>query len=748
VDTTAVMHGQPEEEQDRHPDLEPTGGSWASEMYDNLLRSALGDDVLHHDEIVAGELTGNDLLRAYAVARVSREMDQRERALQAQGRAWFSIAAAGKEVIGWAFARYLSAHDPKMPYYRDRTLLLCSGVTPEQMFLQTVGAAIDPASGGRQMPSHWGSRKLGVVSQSSPTGSQCIPAEGLAEGIVRAAGIGVPLAEPWRQDSVVYVSIGDGTTAEGEVEEAIRQAARTRAPVIFLIEDDKYAISVPASWAIPGGDAYRLYRHYEEYGVRVLQCDGTDPVAADRCVREAVKYARERRGAVVLHAHVTRPMSHSSTDTQDQYRTPEDLADEAARDPILRLTILLRDAGVLDEEQQKALDAAASGLVLEAASRAAEFPRPDPSTILDHINACPMDERRQPMPVPIEGEPGAGTGEPRSGTSEPVEMRYALNRALKAAMEADPRIVIFGEDVADSQYPNLPGKGGVFHVTRGLQYAFPERVWNSALAEATIVGTAMGQSLAGLLPVVEIQFRDYLYPAFQQLVDEAATLRWRSNNEWTCPMVIRMAYGGYLGGAGALWHSESNVGMISTIPGVRIVCPSNATDAAGLLRTACASGEIVLFLEPKALYARKALYPGDEYSVPLGVASVRRQGTDITIVCWGNLVPRSLEAAEALARAGIEAEVIDLRTVDGGWDAPAVLASVDKTGSLLVTEEDRITGGFGATVVAKAAEELPGVLVARVSARDCRVAYGPEGERAVLPQVDDIVTRAKRLVEE
>jgi 2-oxoisovalerate dehydrogenase E1 component len=257
----------------------------------------------------------------------------------------------------------------------------------------------------------------------------------------------------------------------------------------------------------------------------------------------------------------------------------------------------------------------------------------------------------------------------------------------------------------------------------------------------------MGYSLAGLLPVVEIQFRDYLHPAWQQLVDEAATLRWRSDGTWAAPFVVRMSYGGYLGGAGAIWHSESNVGMISTIPGIRIICPSNATDAAGLLRTAIESGDIVLMLEPKALYARKAPYPGDDYRVPFGVASVRRQGSDTTIVAWGNLVPRALDAAEGLAKDGIEAEVIDLRTVDAGWDAPCVLSSVDKTGSLLVAEEDRLTGGFGGTVVSRISEELPGVLVSRVTARDCRVAYGPEGERAVLPQVETIVARARQLVE-
>ena len=711
-----------------------TPPGWQTELYDDLIRRTLGEDALQHNEPIVDDLTGNELLRAYTLGRVSREMDQRERALQAQGRAWFSIAGAGKEIIGWAFGRYLTDHDPKMPYYRDRTLVLCSGVTPEEMFLQTVGAAADPASGGRQMPSHWGYRKFGVITQSSCTGSQCIPAVGLAEGIVRAVELGLPLQEPWRPDSVIYVSLGDGTTAEGEVEEAIRQAVRTHAPVIFLIEDDRYAISIPATWSIPGGDAAQLYRHYESFGVLVLKCDGTDPADANACVARAVEYTRARKGPAIVHALVTRPMSHSSTDTQDQYRTPEELAEEAARDPLRRLSTLLHEAGILDDERQQSLDTAAAELVREAAGRAAEQPRLDPTGITRYVTARDLQERDQETQPDTQGEP--------------VEMRYALNRALKAAMEADPRIVVYGEDVADTQFPGLPGKGGVFHVTRGLQFAFPQRVWNSALAEATIIGTAMGQSLAGLLPVVEIQFRDYLHPAWQQLVDEAATLRWRSNNRWTCPFVVRMAYGGYLGGAGAIWHSEANVGMISSIPGIRIVCPSNATDAAGLLRTACESEEIILVLEPKALYARKAPYPGDDYRVPLGVASVRRPGTDVTIVCWGNLVPRSLEAAELLARDGIEAEVIDLRTVDAGWDAPAVISAVDRTGSLLVAEEDRLTGGFGATLAARVAEELPGVLIARVTAKDCRVAYGPAGERAILPQVQDVAQRARHLVED
>ncbi|MGH2449604.1 MAG: alpha-ketoacid dehydrogenase subunit alpha/beta [Chloroflexota bacterium] len=708
--------------------------SWPSGMYDDLIKQAIGDDALHHVEAVAGELTGSELLRAYVLGRVSRDIDVRERVLQTQGRAWFSIAGAGKEVIGWAFARYLGTRDPKMPYYRDRTLLLGSGMTPEEMFLMTVGAATEVGSGGRQMPSHWGYRRIGVVSQSSPVGSQFIPATGLAIGIVKAVELGVPLEQPWERDSVVYVSGGDGTTAEGEVEEAIREAVRTRAPVIFLIEDDKYAISVPASWAIPGGDAARMYRHYEDFGMLVLQCDGTDPADSDATVLRAVEYARRREGPVLVHALVTRPMSHSSTDTQDQYRTTEDLAEEESRDPLTRLTTILTDNKIVDAEQLQKLDEAAAALVRDAAGRAVEAARPNPEDICRHITASSLEQHPEERP-PAELE-------------APVEMRYALNRALKSAMQQDPRIVVFGQDVADTDYPGLPGKGGVFHVTRGLQFAFPDRVWNSALAEATIMGTGVGEALAGLLPVIEIQFRDYLHPAWQQLVDEGATLRWRSNGEWAAPVVVRMAYGGYLGGAGALWHSEAAVGMLAGVPGIRIVVPSNATDAAGLLRTSVESGDLVLFLESKALYARKAPYPSDDYRVPFGVAKTRRTGTDITLVSWGNLVPRSLEAAEQLAADGIEAEVIDLRTVDAGWDSPAVEASVDRTGSLLVVEEDRLTGGFGANVVSRIAQDLPGVLVSRLAAKDCRVAYGPEGERAVLPQVSDIAAAARRLVEE
>jgi 2-oxoisovalerate dehydrogenase E1 component len=702
-------------------------------LYEAIARDVMGDRIAGLTKPILGELSGLDLLGLYALAKVSREMDVRERTLQAQGRAWFSIAGAGREVLGWAFARHLKPTDPKFPYYRDRTLVLASGLSPSAMFRQTVGAASDPASGGRQMPSHWGAKEFGVVSQSSPTGSQCLPACGLAEGIVKAQALGLGVATPWRDDSVVYVSLGEGTTAQGEVEEAVRQAVRTKAPVIFVVEDDKYAISIPSTWSVPGGDVYALYRHYEDFGMLVLRCDGTDVEEAESAAAQAVAYARTRSGPVLIHARVTRPMSHSSTDTQEQYRTPDDLADEQARDTIPRLRDLVLRLRVATNEDLAAIDVAAQTHVRDASDQALTEPLLDALTVLTNI--CNDDS----PPISAGSPPADG---------EPVEMRYAINRALKAAMADDPRIVVFGEDVADAPSTVLPGKGGVFHVTRGLQFAYPGRVWNSPLAEATIVGTSIGYSMAGMLPVVEVQFRDYLNPAIQQLMDEAATLRWRSNGHFSSPMVIRMAYGGYLGGAGSIWHSESAIGLVAGIPGIRIVVPSNAVDAAGLLRSAIESGDIVLFMEPKVLYARKAPYPGDDYRVPLGSARLARSGRDATIVCWGNLVPRSLEAADLLSQDGIEVEVIDLRTVDSTWDAEMVCASTDRTGSLIVAEEDRYTGGFGANVAARVAEDLPGVVISRVAAKDCRVAYGPRGEQAVLPQVADIAQAVRRVVED
>jgi 2-oxoisovalerate dehydrogenase E1 component len=744
--------------------------------YHDLVRDAFAAETLAAPEMTRPQealdgLSRRDLLDLYAIMVASRELDKLEAALQKQGQVWFTIPGAGKEAINVAFGRALSPEDGKMPYYRDRALALACGVSPFEMLCQAMAKREDPASGGRQMPSHWGHKDFGIVSQSSCTGSQCIPAVGLAEGLVRRQQLSLPrefVTDFERADAVVYVSLGDGTTAEGEVEEALREACRTQAPVVFVIEDDAYAISTPVKWNVPGGSIPRLYKHYEALGMRVLDVDGTSFLESYRVARFAVDHGRQRAGPVLVHAHVTRPMSHSSTDTQSQYRPAEEIAQELNRDPLLKTRDLIIGHDPFsrsDEAFETALRAGMNqleGKIQSWLRRETERARRAAPTDTEHI----LDHRYAGDPEAFAGTaktqaepPLASKLDPEKG--QPIEMRYAINEVLREAMRADPRILVFGEDVADvtplgkrmklpaknGRAPALEGKGGVFHVTRGLQKEFgPERVWNSPLAEATILGMATGYSLAGFLPVPEIQFRDYVHPGWQQLVDEAATLRWRSNGTWKCPMIVRMAYGGYLGGAGAIWHSEAGVSQLANVPGVRVVVPAGAWDAAALLRAALASDEIVLFLEPKALYSARGAFPPPPQSVPLGKAYVARDGADLTVITYGNLLPRCLEAAERLAALDVEVAVVDLRTVDAGWDVHTVLESVRRTRRAIVVDEDRRVCGFGDSVIATLAETAGRDLVvplSRVCARHARVSYGPTGEASILPQTEDIVAAVR-----
>jgi 2-oxoisovalerate dehydrogenase E1 component len=702
-------------------------------------------------------LTLHEMLGMYAAMRTSREIDLMMGLLQRTGNLWFSIAGAGKEAINVSFADNMRPDDAKLPYYRDQTLALWSGISLLDIMRQSVASRFDPQSGGRQMSSHFGSVEFNFPTGSTMTGSQALPASGYAEGLKLEKRLGKKYsmgAKEGRYDSVVYTSVGDGTTAEGEVEEAVRDAVRFMAPIIFVVEDDEWAISTPVSVNIPGGSASRLYSRYSHIGpnnhLEIMEIDGTDFVEAYKAAREAVKYARSGKGPVLVHAHVTRPLSHSSADTQAYYRSVDDLANEASRDPLVRMASLFEQYDVAPDKL-KELDALVTKEVRKASEQAVSEPKLDPATITHHITATPYNLR---VATFRDGE--ANTLQEDTST-EPIPMRDLITRALIEEMGKDERIIIFGEDVADYPQPDptgkLKGKGGVFHVTRGVGIAYPDRVWNSALAEATILGTAMGYSLAGWLPVIEVQFRDYIHPGWQQLVDEIATQRWRSNGTFSCPMVIRVAYGDYLGGAGAIWHSEAGVGPIAHYPGLRVVVPSLGSDAVGLLREAIISGDPVVFLEPKSLYEAKpsrSYYPGPDYRVPLGTARVARDGTDLTIVTYGNLWPRSMVAAETLANEyGIDAEVIDLRTVDAGYDRLTILQSLRKTGHVLIADEDRAMGGFGSSVASEIASdwwhELHGP-IGRVHPKFSRVSYGPAGEKAVMPGPDHIVTEALRIL--
>ena len=686
-----------------------------------------------HRGIPASELV-EDLRLAY----VSRLLDDREIALQKQSRVFFQISGAGHEALLLAFARHLRpGSDWFFPYYRDRALMLGLGVTPTQILLQAVGSADDPASGGRQMPCHWGYKWLNVVTQSSPTGSQCLAAVGCAEAaryisrrptLPGCSAVG---------DELTYVSLGEGATSEGEFWESLNTACTLHLPVLYLVADNGYAISVPASDQAPApvADLVSGFR-----GLRVHRLDGRDYFSARALAASAVAHVRAGVGPVLVHATVTRPYSHSSADTQSKYRAAEELADEAAHDPIKLLREELIAAGLLTLEDVAALEADARALVADAAKAALAARRPDPATVGDELLHLPVvaDE---------EEDEGAGPG-------EVVALGEAIRRTLREQMAADQRIRVFGEDVADAReqvLANVEGKGGVFGTTYGLQREFGlARCYNTPLAEANIVGRAVGQAMRGLKPAPEVQFFDYIWPAMQQIKSEAATIRWRSNGAFSCPMVLRVPIGGYLSG-GAIWHSQSGESIFAHVPGLVIVMPSRAKDAVGLLRTAFCCDDPVLFLEHKHLlrqpYTRDP-FPSDGHRVPLGRGRIVQGGRDLTIVTYGATVERSRLAAAVIgSKASIE--ILDLRSI-APWDKELVADSVTRTGRLLVVHEDTYTCGFGAEVAAWIGEHCFDELdapVRRVAARDTPVAYEPALERAILPQVEGIAAAAIAILE-
>ncbi|HEX5266732.1 MAG TPA: dehydrogenase E1 component subunit alpha/beta [Acidimicrobiales bacterium] len=685
-------------------------------------------------------LPDGELLEDYRTACLSRAIDDREITLQKQSRAFFQISGAGHEALGVALARSLRpGYDWFFPYYRDQALVLALGVTPYQVLLQAVGSADDPASGGRQMPSHWGSADLNIVSQSSPTGSQCLPAVGCAEAARYIVGRDLPGCGA-HGDELTYVSLGEGATSEGEFWESLNTACRLHLPVLYVVADNGWAISVRSSDQAPAPIS-ELVSGFR--GLYVLDVDGCDYFESRTEAARAVDLVRAGVGPVLLRARVTRPYSHSAADTQSKYRLPEDLAAEAAHDPITVFAEELVAGGVTSAEEAQAIRDEARRVVAEEAARALAAAVPDPAGVTGNVYVLPP--RGAPAPATEAGVEVAADA--------PITMGEAIRLTLHERMAADERIRVFGEDVADAPedvLTRVEGKGGVFGLTAGLQRAFgAARCYNTPLAEANIAGRAVGQAVRGLKPVPEIQFFDYIWPAMQQIRSEAATLRWRSNGAFRCPMVMRVPIGGYLRG-GAIWHSQCGESIFAHIPGLLVAFPSRAADAAGLLRYALSCDDPVLFLEHKHLlrqpYARDP-QTGPDHVVPFGEAAVRRPGRDLTIVTYGATVQRSLLAAEELAGEGVEAEVLDLRTIVP-WDRDAVAGSVARTSRALVVHEDVYTCGFGAEVAAFVADscfEHLDAPVRRHAALDCHVPYAPVLEDAVLPQVAGIRDAAREL---
>ena len=682
-------------------------------------------------------LSRDELLKLYRTMLLSRRLDDKEVQLKTQSKSFFQISGAGHEAILVAAGMQLRAgRDWFFPYYRDRALSLAIGLTPYEMLLAAVGSSEDPTSGGRQMPSHWSKPELNLVSPSSCVSTQCLHAVGCAEACqfyLRFPEISDSAARCTEGD-VVYVSLGDGGTSEGEFWESLNTACTRRLPIIFLVEDNGYAISVPVEIQTPGGDIAQLVSAFP--GLEVISVDGTDALASVAAMRQALAYARGGRGPVLVKASVVRLYSHSESDDEGQYKSAAEREAERDRDPITRFSRFLTQSQLADDTTLDQIAVEVDEEIRRAAERALIAPAPTPTTVLEHVYSPDIDPTSARFDIP-------GTPE-----GDPITMVAAINRTLKDEMGANPRLVTFGEDIADCSraelLASLPGKGGVFKATLGLQRTYGrERVFNAPLAEANIVGRAVGMALCGLKPVVEIQFFDYIWPAMMQIRDELTMLRYRSNNSFSCPVVIRAPIGGYLRG-GSLYHSQSGESIFAHCPGLRIAYPSDAADATGLLRTAIRCDDPVLFLEHKHLYRQtysKAPYHGSEHQIPFGRARIRREGSDVTVITWGGLVQRSLLAAERAAQQDVSAGVIDLRTL-APYDWTTIAEAVSRTSRVIVAHEDQLTCGFGAEIAARIADELFDHLdapVKRVGALDCPVPYHPDLEAAVLPQPDDVL---------
>ncbi len=685
------------------------------------------------------------LIAIYRTMYLSRRIDDKEIQLKRQNRIFFQISGAGHEAVLVAAGMLLKpAHDWFYAYYRDRALMLQLGATPYEMLLGAAGAADDPCSGGRQMPSHWSYQSLNVVTESSPTGTQFLQAVGCAEaGLYLASRTrsGQAIGPRFASDEIVYCSTGEGTTSEGEFWESLNTACNRKLPVLYLVEDNGYAISVPVEIQTAGGSISKLVRSFPD--LLVLETDGCDPLASLVTLKDAVAWCRERRGPALVHAKVIRPYSHSLSDDEALYRPASERDADAARDPLRRFPRVLVEEGLATEAELELLREDVDREVGEAAERALAAFAPTPETVTHHVYSMSFD----PAAATLSRDP--------QETGDPKTMVDLLNACLQDEMARDPRIVVFGEDVADcSREENLDkvkGKGGVFKVTHNLQRKFgSERVFNAPIAEASIVGRAIGMATRGLKPVVEIQFLDYIWPAFMQMRNELSLMRWRSNGVWSCPVVIRVTYGGYLQG-GAVYHSQCGEVLFTHIPGLRVVIPSNAQEANGLLRTAIRCEDPVLFLEHKHLYRQtynKGLNPGADYTIPFGKARVVRPGRDLTIITFGALVQRSLVAARQAQAESIEAEVIDLRTLSP-YDWDAIASSVRRTGRALVVHEDARSWGYGAEIAARIGEEMFEHLdapVRRIGALDVFVGYNPVLEDAILPQARTVYDAIRELV--
>jgi 2-oxoisovalerate dehydrogenase E1 component len=682
------------------------------------------------------ELTREQRIELFRVIFAARRIDDKEIIGKRQNKVFFQINGAGHEAVQAAAAMLLKpGHDWFFLYYRDRALCYGLGYTAKEMFLGSVGAAGDPASGGRQMPSHWGNARLNIYTGSSPTGSQFLHAVGCAEAVLRAERLGLAPQLGTRADEVAFVTTGDGTCSQGEFWEAVSNAVNLQVPVVFLVEDNGYAISTPSEVQYAGANIAALLKGFEPHGLLVVdEVDGCDPIASYEALSTAITHARARKGPALVRAKVIRPYSHSLSDDEQLYKTKAQREEEAKRDPLTTYAQRLVDAGDLSDSQLEQLKSELQLEIDQAWEAAEASPLPGRDSYMRHL----YSEETDPTSADFDTE-----DRPEDPAAKPKTMIDLINSTLNAEMARDPRILLFGEDVADASreenLAELKGKGGVFKATHGLQKTYgADRVFNTPLAEATIVGRAIGLAARGFKPVCEIQFFDYIWPAMQQLRDELATIRWRSNGAFKAPVVVRVPIAGYLMG-GSVYHSQCGESTFTHVPGLRVVYPSTARDVAGLLRTAIRCDDPVLFLEPKHLYRQthnKSVDPGPDFMIPFGKAKRVREGTTLSVITYGCTVHRAVQAARDAEKEGISVEILDLRTLNP-YDWEAIVGTVKKTHRVIVAHEDTKSWGYGAELAARIADELFFDLdapVRRIGAKDTWIAYQPQLEDEILPQ--------------
>lgn len=659
------------------------------------------------------QFSKEQLLHVLKMMITTRTYDNKAMNYLRQGKSFFHIAASGHEAVQMAVGMLLNPKkDWLFPYYRDLGIVLMSGVSAKEIFLQQFAKADDPASGGRQLPMHWGHPNINLPSQSSPTGTQFLQAVGVALANKRMGN-----------DAITYVSSGEGTTSQGEFHEAVNWASRDKLPVLFVIENNKYAISVHVS-AQSGGEDHSISAMMKGYSnLLTMKIDGTDFFESYEKLSEAIEHIRSGKGPALIEAEVVRLQSHSSSDDHKKYRNEKEIEEDIKKDPIVKFSKYLIENNITTEKDVEKLTKQINVEVTEAGEWALKSADPKAEDAIKFV----YDESGLKENLDYEKTESSG---------KPIVMVDAINHALHEEMSFNDKMYIFGEDIAD-------GKGGVFTATKGLSTKFGnDRVFNSPLAEASIMGVAIGMSLVGLKPVVEIQFGDYIWPAFNQMKDELATFRYRSNNTYSTPVVTRVAVGGYI--HGGLYHSQNIESIFAHVPGIYIAYPSNAADAKGLLKTACRINDPVLFCEHKGLYRQSfamAPEPDENYLVPFGKAKVAREGTDLTVISWGVCFWDSMLAAKKLEEEfEYSVEVIDIRTINP-LDEETIFNSVKKTNKAIVIHEDNLTGGFGAEIVARITENCFQYLdapVKRIAALDTHIPYSPTLEYKVLPSRDKI----------